>query len=191
MQGSTVRQASAVLTGTASGVSHDRFMVNSSPPLLDILSQTLAAELALPDPVTATVIVARLLVAIVLGGMLGLEREAKGRAAGLRTHILVCIGSALFVMAPLLAGVSQADVTRVMQGIVSGIGFLGAGAILKLDHEERVQGLTTAAGIWAAAAIGMAVGMGMHLLALASTVAALLVVSLLPRLLPDKPAPPQ
>ena len=191
MQGSTVRQASAVLTGTASGVGHDRFMVNSSPPLLDILSQTLAAELALPDPATATVIVARLLVAIVLGGMLGLEREAKGRAAGLRTHILVCIGSALFVMAPLLAGVSQADVTRVMQGIVSGIGFLGAGAILKLDHEERVQGLTTAAGIWAAAAIGMAVGMGMHLLALASTVAALLVVSLLPRLLPDKPAPLQ
>lgn len=191
MQGSTVRQASAVLTGTASGVGHDRFMVNSSPPLLDTLSQTLAAELALPDPATATVIVARLLVAIVLGGMLGLEREAKGRAAGLRTHILVCIGSALFVMAPLLAGVSQADVTRVMQGIVSGIGFLGAGAILKLDHEERVQGLTTAAGIWAAAAIGMAVGMGMHLLALASTVAALLVVSLLPRLLPDKPAPPQ
>lgn len=191
MQGSTVRQASAVLTGTASGVGHDRFMVNSSPPLLDILSQTLAAELALPDPATATVIVARLLAAIVLGGMLGLEREAKGRAAGLRTHILVCIGSALFVMAPLLAGVSQADVTRVMQGIVSGIGFLGAGAILKLDHEERVQGLTTAAGIWAAAAIGMAVGMGMHLLALASTVAALLVVSLLPRLLPDKPAPPQ
>lgn len=191
MQGSTVRQASAVLTGTASGVGHDRFMVNSSPPLLDTLSQTLAAELALPDPATATVIVARLLVAIVLGGMLGLEREAKGRAAGLRTHILVCIGSALFVMAPLLAGVSQADVTRVMQGIVSGIGFLGAGAILKLDHEERVQGLTTAAGIWAAAAIGMAVGMGMHLLALASTVAALLVVSLLPQLLPDKPAPPQ
>lgn len=191
MQGSTVRQASAVLTGTASGVGHDRFMVNSSPPLLDILSQTLAAELALPDPATATVIVARLLVAIVLGGMLGLEREAKGRAAGLRTHILVCIGSALFVMAPLLAGVSQADVTRVMQGIVSGIGFLGAGAILKLDHEERVQGLTTAAGIWAAAAIGMAVGMGMHLLALASTLAALLVVSLLPQLLPDKPVPPQ
>lgn len=187
MQGSTV----PVLTGTASGVGHDRFMVNSSPPLLDILSQTLAAEFALPDPATATVIVARLLSAIVLGGMLGLEREAKGRAAGLRTHILVCIGSALFVMAPLLAGVSQADVTRVMQGIVSGIGFLGAGAILKLDHEERVQGLTTAAGIWAAAAIGMAVGMGMHLLALASTVAALLVVSLLPRLLPDKPAPPQ
>lgn len=187
MQGSTV----PVLTGTASGFGHDRFMVNSSPPLLDTLSQTLAAELALPDPATATVIVARLLAAIVLGGMLGLEREAKGRAAGLRTHILVCIGSALFVMAPLLAGVSQADVTRVMQGIVSGIGFLGAGAILKLDHEERVQGLTTAAGIWAAAAIGMAVGMGMHLLALASTVAALLVVSLLPRLLPDKPDPPQ
>ena len=166
-------------------------MASSSPPLFDTLSQALAAEFALPDPAVAAVICVRLLSAIVLGGMLGLEREAKGRAAGLRTHILVCIGSALFVMAPLLAGVSQADVTRVMQGIVSGIGFLGAGAILKLDREERVHGLTTAAGIWAAAAIGMTVGMGMHLLALAATVGALLVVSLLPRLLPDKPAPPQ
>ena len=92
-------------------------------------------------------------------------------------------------MTPLLAGVSMADVTRVMQGIVSGIGLLGAGAILKLDREERVQGLTTAAGIWATAAIGMAAGMGMEPVAMATTIAALLVVSVLPHLLPDKPAP--
>ena len=159
-----------------------------SPSLLEQVGHALAAEFAVPDPATITVVVARLLTAIVLGGILGLEREVKGRAAGLRTHILVCVGSALFVMAPLLAGVSMADVTRVMQGIVSGIGFLGAGAILKLDREERVQGLTTAAGIWATAAIGMAAGMGMQLVALATTLAALGVVSLLPRLLPDKPS---
>jgi putative Mg2+ transporter-C (MgtC) family protein len=157
------------------------------------VGQALAHEFAVPDVGTLTVIVARLLTAIVLGGVLGMEREAKGRAAGLRTHILVCVGSALFVLAPLLAGASMADVTRVMQGIVSGIGFLGAGAILKLDSQERVQGLTTAAGIWTTAAIGMAAGIGMSLVAVATTVAALVVFSLLPRLLPDPPGnnPPQ
>ena len=158
---------------------------------MDEVLQALATELALPDAATLTVIVVRVLVAAVLGGIIGWEREQKGRAAGLKTHILVAVGSALFVLAPYLAGIDGGDNTRVMQGIVSGIGFLGAGAILKLDREERVHGLTTAAGIWAAAAIGMTVGMGMHLLALAGTVAALLVVSLLPRLLPDKPDPPQ
>lgn len=163
--------------------------VLAATSLPEQVAHALAAEFSLPDAGTTTVVVARLLTAIVLGGVLGLEREAKGRAAGLRTHILVCVGSALFVMAPLLAGVSMADVTRVMQGIVSGIGFLGAGAILKLDREERVQGLTTAAGIWATAAIGMAAGMGMQLVAMATTIAALLVVSVLPHLLPDKPAP--
>lgn len=166
-------------------------MSTAATRMINAVGQTLADEFALPEPATATLILARLLSAIVLGGVLGLEREAKGRAAGLRTHILVCTGSALFVMAPLLAGVGQAEVTRVMQGIVSGIGFLGAGAILKLDDKQRVQGLTTAAGIWATAAIGMAVGMGMHLLALASTLATLAVVSVLPRLLPDKPDPPR
>lgn len=154
------------------------------------VGQALAEEFALPDPATLTVIVSRLLTAIVLGGALGLEREAKGRAAGLRTHILVCVGSALFVMAPLLAGAPMADVTRVMQGIVSGIGFLGAGAILKLDRRARVQGLTTAAGIWTTAAIGMAAGSGMAVLAAATTLAALAVVTLLPRLLREPPEPP-
>jgi putative Mg2+ transporter-C (MgtC) family protein len=76
-----------------------------------------------------------------------------------------------------------------MQGIVSGIGFLGAGAILKLDKEERVQGLTTAAGIWMTAAIGMAAGMGMQMVAVATTVAALAVVSTIPKLMPDRMDP--
>ncbi len=150
------------------------------------IGQALAAEFAIPDVATLTVVATRLLTAIVLGGALGLERESKGRAAGLKTHILVSVGSALFVLAPLQMGISGADVTRVMQGIVSGIGFLGAGAILKQDREERVQGLTTAAGIWMTAAIGMAAGMGMQMVALATTVAALAVVSALPRLMPER-----
>ena len=150
------------------------------------VSQTLANEFALPDAETLTVVGARLLTAIALGGALGLERESKGRAAGLKTHILVSVGSALFVLAPLQMGVAPGDVTRVMQGIVSGIGFLGAGAILKLDNEERIQGLTTAAGIWLTSAIGMAAGMGMYLAAGFTTLAALAVVSALPHLMPEK-----
>lgn len=150
--------------------------------LLDDVGAAIARELALPDVDTLTTLVVRVLVAAVLGGLVGWEREAKGRAAGLKTHILVSIGSALFVLAPLLAGIGADEVTRVMQGIVSGIGFLGAGAILKLDREERISGLTTAAGVWMTAAIGMAAGMGQEMVALITTVVALLVVGVLPRL---------
>jgi putative Mg2+ transporter-C (MgtC) family protein len=147
------------------------------------IGQALAKEFALPNAGTTTVIVVRLLTATVLGGMLGLERERKGRAAGLKTHILVSIGSALFVMAPLLSGISPGDVTRVMQGIVSGIGFLGAGAIIKLERDERIEGLTTAAGIWMVSAVGMAAGMGMEVIALATTLIGLAVVNTIPRIM--------
>ncbi|UNK43408.1 MgtC/SapB family protein [Luteimonas sp. S4-F44] len=150
--------------------------------VLDQVLDAVARELALPDPDTLTTIVVRVLVAALLGGLVGWEREHKGRAAGLKTHILVSIGSALFVLAPLLSDIDGADVTRVMQGIVSGIGFLGAGAILKLDKGERIEGLTTAAGVWMTAAIGMAAGMGQEMVALATTLVALLVVGALPRL---------
>lgn len=150
--------------------------------VLDQIGAAVARELALPDVDTSTTIVVRVLVAAILGGMVGWEREHKGRAAGLKTHILVSIGSALFVLAPLLSGIEGGDVTRVMQGIVSGIGFLGAGAILKLDKGERIQGLTTAAGVWMTAAIGMAAGMGQEMVALATTVMALLVVGAVPKL---------
>lgn len=147
------------------------------------IGEALASEFALPDAGTTTVMVVRLLVAAILGGMLGLERESKGRAAGLKTHILVSIGSALFVMAPLLSGIDPGDVTRVMQGIVSGIGFLGAGAIIKLERDERIEGLTTAAGIWMVSAVGMAAGMGMEIMALATTLIALAVVNTIPKLM--------
>lgn len=147
------------------------------------IGQALAKEFALPDAGTTTVIVVRLFTAMVLGGMLGLERESKGRAAGLKTHMLVSIGSALFVMAPLLMGIAPGDVTRVMQGIVSGIGFLGAGAIIKLERDERIEGLTTAAGIWMVSAVGMAAGMGMEVMALATTLIGLAVVNTIPRIM--------
>lgn len=147
------------------------------------IGQALAREFALPDAGTTTVMAVRLLTAMVLGGMLGLERESKGRAAGLKTHMLVSIGSALFVMAPLLSDIAPGDVTRVMQGIVSGIGLLGAGAIIKLERDERIEGLTTAAGIWMVSAVGMAAGMGMEIMALTTTLIGLAVVNIIPRIM--------
>ncbi len=102
----------------------------------------------------------RLLVATLLGGFLGFERERKGKAAGLRTHMLVGLGTALFTIAPLEAGMSMADLSRVIQGITAGIGFIGAGTILKRAEQQEIQGLTTAASIWLTAALGMAAGAG-------------------------------
>ncbi len=120
-----------------------------------------AAEFAdLPDAAQVTRIVVRLLLAGALGGVLGYERERHGKAAGVRTHMLVAMGSALFVLVPQQAGLAGSDLARVIQGLVAGIGFLGAGAIVKGRVEENVQGLTTAAGIWMTAAIGIAVGLG-------------------------------
>ncbi len=155
---------------------------------MDEVVRALQTELALPDAATITVILVRVLVAALLGGIIGWEREQKGRAAGLKTHMLVAMGSALFVLAPTLAGIDGGDNTRVMQGIVSGIGFLGAGAILRSRDGSRVQGLTTAASIWMTAAIGMAAGIGQEMLALAVTLLAWLVVSAIPRIIGSTPA---
>ena len=155
---------------------------------MDEVLQALATELALPDAETLTVIVVRVLVAAVLGGIIGWEREQKGRAAGLKTHILVAVGSALFVLAPTLAGIGGGDNTRVMQGIVSGIGFLGAGAILHSRDRSRAEGLTTAASIWMTAAIGMAAGIGQEMVALVTAVVARLVVGALPKVMGTMPS---
>lgn len=100
----------------------------------------------------------RLSMAAFLGGIIGYEREAKRKSAGLRTHILVALGAAMFVVIPLQAGVYIDDMSRVLQGLVAGIGFLGAGAIIHGDKNNR--GLTTAASIWLTAAIGASAGMG-------------------------------
>ena len=136
----------------------------------------------LPAAAGVTRITIRLLIAAILGGMLGFEREQKGKAAGLRTHMLVALGAALFVLIPQQAGVSDADLTRVMQGLVAGVGFLGAGAIIKGNGEEEIKGLTTAAGIWLTAAIGMAAGLGREATAVLSTLIALLILYIVPKL---------
>jgi putative Mg2+ transporter-C (MgtC) family protein len=126
-------------------------------------------------------IVVRLLVAVVLGGVLGWERESVGAPAGLRTHMLVSLGSALFVLIPLQAGMRLDDLSRVLQGITAGIGFLGAGAILKQTARNDVRGLTTAASIWLTAALGVAAGMGREATALLSTLFALVILAILRR----------
>lgn len=131
----------------------------------------------LEDLHTAGTAAARLLLAGLLGGLLGYERERMGKAAGLRTHMLVAMGSALFVMAPMFAGMTELD--RVVQGVVTGIGFLGAGAIIKRQSEANIQGLTTAAGVWMTAAIGVACGLGRGLTAIVAACLAFAVLSAL------------
>jgi putative Mg2+ transporter-C (MgtC) family protein len=123
----------------------------------------------------------RLIFAAVVGGLLGLERELAGKEAGLRTHMLVCVGAALFVLIPQLEGMHVGDMSRVIQGIVTGVGFLGAGTILKQADEKRIHGLTTAAGIWLTAAIGISVGMGRLGSALLGSLVAFVILSLLAR----------
>lgn len=148
------------------------------------IGSTIAAEFSdLPDLVELTRVCIRLLIAALLGGILGFEREQKGKAAGIKTHMLVSLGSAIFVLIPLQAGVQPAELTRVIQGIVSGIGFLGAGTILKADTEDRVRGLTTAAGIWMTSAIGMTAGLGHEASAVLCTLLALLIFAAMPRLM--------
>jgi putative Mg2+ transporter-C (MgtC) family protein len=114
----------------------------------------------LPDMRQLARLLIRLLAATLLGAVIGLERERAGKPAGSRTHILVTLGSTVFVVACSGVGMSSADVSRIIQGVATGIGFIGAGAILKLTDARDIQGLTTAAGLWMTAAIGVAVGLG-------------------------------
>jgi len=135
-------------------------------------------------------IVTRLLVATILGGLVGLERERLNRAAGLRTHVMVSVGSALFTILSLYAFREAGkvnDPARVAAQIVSGIGFLGAGTIMK--HGATVRGLTTAATLWVVAGIGMAAGAGFYLGALLTTavvIAALVFLKPIERALGEK-----
>jgi putative Mg2+ transporter-C (MgtC) family protein len=116
--------------------------------------------LSLPGAAEVARVTIRLLAAALLGGLIGVEREWVGKAAGLRTHMLVALGSALFVLAPAEAGLAEGDVGRIVQGVAAGVGFIGAGTILKRADREEIQGLTTAASIWLTAAIGISVAIG-------------------------------
>ncbi len=124
------------------------------------------------NPSSIEEIVARLLLAVVLGGVVGWQREWTGKEAGLRTHMLVALGAAMFTLAALIVTAdpgerTAADTTRVVQGIAAGIGFLGAGQLLQSRGE--VRGITTAAGIWVVGSVGAACGIGHYALATAGT----------------------
>jgi putative Mg2+ transporter-C (MgtC) family protein len=126
----------------------------------------------------------RLTAAMLLGGVIGILRQRAGKPAGLRTHMLVMVGTTVFVLACSGVGMANDALSRVIQGVVTGIGFIGAGSILKLDQERNIQGLTSAAGVWMTAAIGVAVGLGSLGVALLSTIFTLLILSLAKRFEP-------
>ena len=144
---------------------------------MEILWQELS--FGMPGSKELTQVLLRLLAAILAGAAVGYERERTGKAAGLRTHILVSLGTCLFVLAGAGYGMSSEGLSRVIQGIVTGIGFIGAGSILKLEDKKDIKGLTTSAGIWMTAAIGVAAGLGEIGLAMISTVITVIVLSLL------------
>lgn len=119
----------------------------------------------------------RLFLAVLLGSAIGFEREIAHKFAGMRTHALVALGSALFSIVSSSFSAPNVDPTRIAAQVVTGIGFLGAGLII--FHDSRVHGLTTAAGIWVAAAIGMAVGFDLKVIGIFTTILAILVFVIL------------
>ena len=119
----------------------------------------------------------RILLAAALGAIIGYQRERAGKPAGLRTHTLICVGTALFTVASIYGFGAVADPARVAAGIVAGIGFLGAGTIIR-TREAIVAGLTTAATIWAVAGIGLAVGAGLYLVSAVTTLVILIILFL-------------
>lgn len=135
----------------------------------------------IPDGEQLARIVIRLVFSAILGGVIGIQREQTGKPAGLRTHMLVTLGATVLVLAPLELGLSIPEVTRVIQGVATGIGFIGAGAILKVSTEREVRGLTTAAGIWMTAAAGVAVGLGQLGLAALSILLTWIILALVGR----------
>jgi putative Mg2+ transporter-C (MgtC) family protein len=150
---------------------------------MDIIWAELGA--GLPDPVHLVRLAIRLFVAMLVGAVVGLQRQYAGQSAGLRTHMLVAMGGALFVLVPLEVGMSWSDISRVIQGLATGIGFLGGGAILKWHEQHEVHGLTTAAGIWMTTAMGIAVGVGRLGTALLGAVLTWVVLAILGQL--EKP----
>jgi putative Mg2+ transporter-C (MgtC) family protein len=147
--------------------------------VMNVLMEELTA--GLPDGTELLRVLIRLLGAMLAGAVLGLQRERADKPAGWRTHILVALGAAIFVVVPSQLGMDQAGLSRVIQGIATGIGFLGGGVILKLASERKIEGLTTAADIWATAAIGVAIGLGALGIGLIATALAWIVLGVLYR----------
>lgn len=130
-------------------------------------------------------IVFRLLLSALLSGMIGLERQLHRRAAGLRTHILVSVGATLIMLTSvyifdIYKDKAPVDPARIAAGVITGIGFLGAGTIIR--YGEEIRGLTTAASLWVVAAVGLAVGCGFYIAAVATAIIVLLALLFLRRL---------
>jgi len=142
---------------------------------MNLLVEELSA--GIPDLREAARVSLRLIFAMIIGGVIGYERERAGKPAGLRTHMLVSVGAAIFVIVPMQLLFNSDDLSRIIQGLVTGIGFLGAGAILKEHDKGYVEGLTTAAGIWLTAGLGVAVGLGAIGIALLCVVLALMILT--------------
>jgi putative Mg2+ transporter-C (MgtC) family protein len=147
---------------------------------MDVFIDELIA--GLPDSAQLARVTFRLAMAALFGAVVGWQRERVGKAAGLRTHMLVSLGAALYVIAPIEYGMANDALSRIIQGLVTGIGFLGAGAILKLTDQRLVKGLTTAAGLWLTAAVGIAVGLGRWGTAAVSVVLIWFILDVLARL---------
>ena len=143
---------------------------------MDILWSELTG--GIPDGTHLTIMLVRLVTATLLGAAIGFERQRAGKAAGLRTHILVTAGTTVFILACLGAGIkpNSDGISRVIQGIITGIGFVGAGSILKRETGGNIQGVTTSAGIWMTAAIGVTVGLGALGLAIMAAILTLVIL---------------
>jgi putative Mg2+ transporter-C (MgtC) family protein len=139
-------------------------------------------SLGMPDLREFARVCLRLVAASLFGALIGFQREFIGKPAGLRTHMLVALGSALFVVVPLQLGMDDDGASRIIQGVATGIGFIGGGAILKLSADREIEGLTTSAGIWLTSAIGIAVGLGGLGIGLIATILALVILTVVIRL---------
>jgi putative Mg2+ transporter-C (MgtC) family protein len=143
---------------------------------MDVLWEELT--FGLPGSKEMAQVLIRIAASALLGACIGIQREKVGKPAGIRTHILVSLGTTVFILGCARAGMQSDALSRVIQGIVTGIGFIGAGSILKLDAERDIKGLTTAAGVWMTAAIGVTVGMGELGIAITATIITLVVLML-------------
>src|SRR5262249_37373628 len=144
---------------------------------MDILVEELFG--GFPDKRQLIRLLIRLVAASLLGAIVGIQREWTGKPAGLRTHMLVSLGAALFVLAPIEFGMSGSDLSRIIQGLATGLGFIGGGAILKLPQSHKIKGLTSAALIWMTAAMGVAAGLGRLGLALVSLILTWIILSVI------------
>lgn len=150
---------------------------NIVDPILKLLKWNWLYEISIPS------IIFRLILAVLCGGIIGVERAKKHHAAGFRTYIIVCLGSAIAMMTNefICAATGLADGARLGAQVISGIGFLGAGTIL-VTSRNQIRGLTTAAGLWGCACLGLAVGVGFYTLAILGSIIIVIVLAILPKI---------